>query len=64
MLFVDLVGRHMTVETTYKTFAVYASSFKMDIFSHLDISHIVEEMAYVYVVACTLYMHKIWSKDL
>ena len=24
MLFVDLVGRHMTVETTYKTFAVYS----------------------------------------
>ena len=23
MLFVNLVGRHMTVETTYKTFAVY-----------------------------------------
>ena len=38
--------------------------FPVDIFSHLDISHIVEEMAYVYVVACTLYMHKIWSKDL
>ena len=24
MLFVNLVGRHMTVEKTYKTFAVYA----------------------------------------
>ena len=28
MLFVNLVGRHMTVETTYKTFAVhYSQSF-------------------------------------
>ena len=30
MLFVNLVGRHMTVETTYKTFAVYFNNFDAD----------------------------------